>query len=114
MKELKCKNCGGRVDPNTLRCEYCGTQYARDRSNVLRVETFPAKVDVLCSEVVFPEYMFLCDDPEPVTEYAVKSLCHSFTERLLPYMEIKDMHDPATLERHLKAYLRVARPGAKF
>ena len=28
--ELKCKNCGGNIDPISMKCPYCGTVYERD------------------------------------------------------------------------------------
>ena len=28
--ELKCRNCGGNIDPISMKCPYCGTVYERD------------------------------------------------------------------------------------
>ena len=42
--ELTCKNCGGSLDPVTLKCEYCGTRYAKKEEK--KVATVAAQVNV--------------------------------------------------------------------
>ena len=34
MKILVCKRCGGKIDPNTLQCLYCGAFYSLDTKEV--------------------------------------------------------------------------------
>ena len=34
MKILECKRCGGKIDPNTLQCLYCGVFYSLDTKEV--------------------------------------------------------------------------------
>ena len=35
LYELRCKNCGGELDPGSLKCHYCGSQYERKYSMFL-------------------------------------------------------------------------------
>lgn len=37
MRELTCKNCGGRINPITMQCEYCDSQYEMQLDRVLFV-----------------------------------------------------------------------------
>ena len=30
MKNFKCPNCGAKINRNTLKCEYCGSEYTQE------------------------------------------------------------------------------------
>lgn len=38
MIELTCKNCGGNLDPKTLKCTYCDTQYISKEDKNIKID----------------------------------------------------------------------------
>lgn len=46
----KCDCCGAPINPATMKCEYCGTQYQHRGGNIVRIETFRNPVHTLAVE----------------------------------------------------------------
>lgn len=115
MKKLECENCGAALNPRTLKCEYCGTQYEREHgSNVIRIESYPREVDVIQSKITFDKYAVDCAGLDRVMESAMNELERSFLKELRPYIEQEVMYEPRDMTTTVRARLRVIKPGFKF
>lgn len=62
-KELKCDNCGGPVDPETLRCNYCGHQHYLEKEIVTKTET---KIETQTVTKVEKEPIICAPKKEPI------------------------------------------------
>ena len=91
MIPLTCTCCGAKVNRNTYKCEYCGTEYRRDTEiPVIRMETFtnPVKAYRACAVVNREEVMRFGND----------------------YMEIRTDYDPALMQYRMEGTLRCVHP----
>ena len=72
LKELTCKNCGGRINPVTMRCEYCGTQYEERMDRIVFVSDRQA--EVLRAAVLINDEMIHLMGEETVSKYAIDEI----------------------------------------
>lgn len=115
MKAMQCEKCGGHINPSTLRCEYCGTQYEDDGMGRLYITRFDPKMDVLCSNVSFDwDFVSSNDDLKRISEYAIKEISNKIAESIIPYLDIKSNEDPLRCQTTIEARLRVIRPDQRF
>lgn len=114
MKELKCKNCGAPINPQTLRCEYCGTQYKRDYDNVLRIETYQSPCRTYKTQMVIPKEEIKYLGQETVSEIAIKQLSRNLAEAIAPNMELHTEYDPCYMQQKITARVRIVEPNYRF
>ena len=116
--ELNCPNCGAPINRETMRCEYCGTQFKRDDSGLkmpqylIRVEH--PKVQVYEAYVKLPyEY---CDfgDEKFLNGFVNRELANKLAEAILDETEIKMQEDPMHREFMITGRLRVVRKGERI
>lgn len=113
---LECKNCGGKLNPETLRCDYCGTQYERENQNgvVHYIQTCPAEVKVLRAQVKIPNEHIMMGDAERISEYTLKEMAHCLANELLKYTKIEKEYDPYTMTQMIRGTVRVVKPDFRF
>ena len=116
LEELKCSNCGAALNPNTLKCEYCGSQYAKKEEQGLihYIQTCPAQVATLGAVVGIPDEVMRYGSADQASEYAVKELTHKLAEALMPYTKIETMRDPYTMSQMIRGTIRVVEPDFRF
>lgn len=115
MKAMQCEKCGGHINPSTLRCEYCGTQYEDDGLGRLYITRFDPKMDVLCSNVSFDwDFIGSEEDLNMASEYAIKEVSYKIAKSIIPYLDIKTIEDPMRRKTNIHARLRVIRPDQRY
>lgn len=114
--ELTCKNCGGSLDPVTLKCEYCGTRYAKkeERGVTHYIQTCPAKVQTVAAQVCVSEIMLHRAPADEVSEFTMRELTHYLAEALAPYMKIETTKDLCNMTQIIRGSVRVVEPDFRF
>lgn len=116
LSELVCTHCGAALNPNTLKCEYCGTQYERRRDefcNTQIILKYPSHIQKLCGEIAIPDHI-MGISAETAAEYSMKELTHRLAEALAPYMKVETMRDPYTRTQIIRGSVRVVDPDFRF
>ena len=83
-----CQCCGGRIDPLTMICDYCGAAYKKDHDNVIRIETFHNPVQTFSAQVAVDPYLLRELGPEKASEVAMNQLVHELSKCIAPMMEV--------------------------
>ena len=99
LRPYICKQCGGTINPATLKCEYCGTPY-EDKSlkRIVISQVVPGEAR-LRAEVRINRYS-MERDPERARDYALRELRNQLADGLLAYMKITTSTDYS--ERYLE------------
>lgn len=117
LVELRCNNCGAALDPKTLKCSYCGSQYERKNQGAFThyIQTCPASTQVLRAKARIPDLAIMCGgDPEELAEHARRKIVHSLAEALTPYIKFDTMRDPLTQSQIIGGTIRVIEPDFRF
>lgn len=118
MKALICKNCGGSINPRTLKCEYCGTQYKEEFADVpvrpLVIQSFPESIKVLATKVEVSEFMMRDVPPERIAEFTMVDIARSLAEALAPYIKLETERDPVRMTQVIRGTVRVVEPDFRF
>ena len=116
MIKYICDCCGGKINPQTMECEYCGTQFREDFLNdtVIRIETFKNPVETLKAAVVLPEEHVKAIGTEHASEFITKELSHKLSEGLAHYMVLENRFDPYRLVYVTSATVKVVVPKNGF
>lgn len=94
MNNYICECCNGHIDPRTMTCEYCGTQYKREHDDsVIRIETYKNPIQVLKASASITDRM-LREEPQKASEYAIRAMASKFAEIIAPYMVVQTSYDP--------------------
>lgn len=113
MQPLICPNCGGHINRATFQCEYCGTRFKEEGSNILHVETFQSPCDIYSAKITIPSE-FVASDPEAATQIATDKLSRSLTDAFKSHMRLEIEHDPMNNYEHISARVRVLREDFMF
>ena len=107
-----CECCGGKVNPDTLTCEYCGTKYKLDyyANNFLRRETFQAPVDKFTCEVVMDQRELYVLGPEKASEIAIHRIAEQMADGLIPMIKYNVEYDPFCYCYKYRGVIRAIRP----
>ena len=107
-----CECCGGKVNPVTLACEYCGTKYKQDydTNSVFRIETFQAPVDKFACEVVMDQRDIYVLGPEKASEIAIHKIAARMADGLIPMIKYNMEYDPICCGYKYHGEIRAIRP----
>lgn len=106
-----CECCGGKVNPVTLTCEYCGTKYKLDHdANVFRIESFQAPVDKFACKVVMDSRSLYALGPEKASEIAIHKIAKQMAEGLIPMIKYHVDYDPCSCYYTYFGEIRAIRP----
>lgn len=118
MKALICKNCGGSINPKTLQCEYCGTQYQEEiTDNPIRhlvIQSCPADIKALGTKVSVSDDMMRNVPPERIAEFTMKEITRNLAEALAPFVKVETEHDPMMMVQVIRGSIRVVEPDFRF
>ena len=118
MKALICTQCGGTINPSTMRCEYCGTRYERteDLTKPLRViYSSEAKPQILQSKIAFNNQdLNYIPDTNEIARIVHSRITTQLAEALEPYVEYTVQEDPVYREQVIRGRVRVLPPGYNF
>ena len=62
MEALRCSQCGGAINPRTMKCEYCGTQYKNENISgfgnpIVRIVQEQQGVHVIGAELMLDPFV---------------------------------------------------------
>lgn len=114
IKKMKCECCGGRINPSTYRCEYCGTQYKREYDGLMRIETYQNPCKVYASEINVPMEEIKAYGEEEVSKMAIRQLSRNLAEAIAPNMEMQTEYDPMYCRQRISARVRIVEPKYMF
>lgn len=107
-----CECCGGKINPDTLICEYCGMKYKLDyyANNFLRRETFQAPVNKFACDVVMDQQSLYMLGPEKASEIAIHKIAAQMAEGLIPMIKYNVEYDPIYCHYKYRGEIRAIRP----
>jgi predicted amidophosphoribosyltransferase len=116
LEELRCTHCDAPLNPKTLKCEYCGSQYERKQEAGMThyIQTCPAQIQTIASEIrVSRECM--TNIPEPIiADKATMRLTRNLAEVLADYMKVETRMDWETNTQIIRGTVRVVEPDFRF
>ena len=108
MKAMTCTQCGGQINPASMKCEYCGTSYKRDEG-LPRIIVHRPGVQVLQGEARvshdFIEYARI-DDKE-IGRMVRGDIARGMAEELTNFMDVQTRYDPMTDSTVIRGRVRV-------
>ena len=112
MNKYICDCCGGKINPATMECEYCGTHFKEDYINdsVIRIETYRNPVETIAAKTVITVEMIRDLGPEKASEYAVHVLYKKLSERIVPFMVLQSEFDPCRKQHLIEARMKMIVP----
>lgn len=106
MDKYICECCGGHINPRTMKCEYCGTQYKKEYDNYVRIETFQNPVITLKSRVMLDRDVPL----EVASRYALEELTRELARNLTPFLVTESMYHPDTMLTEVNGMIKIVKP----
>lgn len=114
IKKLICECCGGKINPKTYQCEYCGTCYKREHDEVLRIETYQNPCKVYESKIEISHEAIKAYGEEEVSKMAIRQLSRNLAEAIAPNMEMRTEYDPMYCQQRISARVRIVEPKYMF
>ena len=115
MEKLQCTNCGGKINPHTYVCEYCGTRYVKSehmRPNLVIAE-YP-KVQTLAVETIVDRHMVETLGEEDASKYTIETMTQELASSLAPFLSIETRFDPLKSAHIVRGKVRVMDPSFRF
>lgn len=118
---LRCDYCSGFVNPQTYKCDYCGTQYMKPKSRLnksheIKVVSTLAPVEVITVQKNIPlvEFKQMRDIGIPVEEYLRQYFAEQIVDMIADKIEIYEDFDITGYQKKYLARLRVVKPDFRF
>lgn len=106
MEKYICECCGGHINPHTMKCEYCGTQYKKEHDNFIRIETFQNPVITLKSKVVIDRHVPL----EIASKVALEELTRELAKNLTPFLVVESFSHSDVMEHEICGMIKIIKP----
>lgn len=107
MDKYICECCGGQIDPSTMTCRYCGTQYKRDDDRIIRIDTFTNPVHTFKACVAVPNEMMREDFGR---ELAINSLVSELSNVIPSHMLVASEYDYEHHITRLSGTIKIVHP----
>ena len=114
MKAMICTQCGGRINPAKMRCEYCGTQYEQQHDRIVRVETYQVSPVTLQASVSFGREYFDVIGAADMSKEICGRMASEIAEELVKYIEYQIQEEPYTSSVIARGRVRVLPPDYRF
>lgn len=92
LRPYICKQCGGQIDPATMRCRHCDTEYYDPHLRRVTISAVQPGEARLRAEVRI-DYENMMRYPESARDYALRELRNQIADGLLAYMKITTCED---------------------
>lgn len=109
-----CECCGGKVNPATLTCEYCGTKYKRDSADRvprLYVETFSNPVRTFSAVTLMDRNDLHLLGPHEASKVAVNALTHELAQAIPSHMLVESEYDPEHMAYKVRGTIKLVEPA---
>lgn len=96
MKKYTCECCGGTIDASTMKCEYCGVQYARDEyipERIYKVEHYTNPVITFGASAILRPDELRALGVSKACEFAVRDIANKLAESIPQAMVISSERD---------------------
>ena len=114
MKAMICERCGGKINPKTRRCEYCGTYYEREFPDFI-IQMERPDVQVLSFDMaVGQEWDMMNLKKEDLMRFVHREMTLRLAVALEPNVEYKIFEDPCFDRSIVRGRVRVLPPGYRF
>lgn len=114
MKPYICTQCGGRINPAKMRCEYCGTQYEQQYDRIVRVETYQIQPVTLQATASYPKELIDVVGAADISREMCGRMARDIAEELTKYIDYQVQEDPCADRLIARGRVRVLPPGYKF
>lgn len=117
LEELRCTHCDAPLNPNTLKCEYCGSQYERkqDGGNTHYIQTCPAQIQTLKAQVqVSNEIVHIMGSADQISRHTLNEMSRVLADEVLKYAKIEHTYEPHTMTQIIRGTVRVVEPDFRF
>lgn len=95
MKKFKCECCGGHVNPYTMKCEYCGTQYEQVSDDVIRIKVQqsirPTKMYQISLDI--PNYIRFNSDDAYIINLIKREVSDQLVDAIMDNMQFVFIED---------------------
>ena len=105
-----CQCCGGRIDPKTMTCDYCGTAYKKEHDNLIRIETFHNPVQTFAAQVAMDPYILTELGPKEASKVAMNQLVDELSKCIAPMMEVYSEYRPEFGIHVVNGRIKVVQP----
>lgn len=114
MKTRNCPNCGAPIAEGSYKCDYCGTTFKREYSDVLIVERTDVPIRTLRTRVVIPRWKTELGADKAFSEYTLREMRNQLSEALTGLIEIQQRNDPFRDELIFDGRVRIVEPTYRF
>ena len=113
MEKRNCPNCGAPIPEGRYKCEYCGTTFKREYSDVLIVERTDFPIRTLQTRVAISRWKTELG-ADRAAEYTLREMRNQLAEALTGLIEIQQRNDPFSDEIIFDGRVRVVEPTYRF
>lgn len=116
MKELRCPNCNGYINPKTYVCEYCGTKFENFSDNITTIKYVVEhpKVRSLVYAMRVDENDVMHFGADRVSEWCVREMSLSLAKQLEQFITIDVEDNPYNRCKTVRGRVRLVDPSFKF
>lgn len=115
MEKLQCGNCGGRINPHTYQCEYCGTRYKKpDYPMMQKVILESPKCHTIAVESRVDPYMVDAIGEQEASKIVLENMANEIAYNLAPFISIEARSDPYMNVKIVRGKVRVVDPSFRF
>lgn len=119
LEALRCRFCGGFINPRTYTCEYCGTVYMKPKSSF---ELPPRELVVVreaplitySSSLAVDRFNIVGIPEDELRGIVSNNLVENFEKAIAENMNIEAEHDIIRGQIIYRARLRVVKPNYRF
>lgn len=91
----RCKYCNGYVNPATMKCEYCDTQYEHNES--LNYFVVKKGVQTICSKMAVSRELQRYQNKKEYENLITETLAKGFLPFIKDNMKIEEVYDPRSM-----------------
>ena len=121
MEALRCDYCGGHINPNTYKCEYCGTQYKKPQNDSwLKYEvkfvsaSAPCEVLGVQKEIDMFDFRTMQDIGVPIEAKVREDFANQIARAIADKLTIYEDYDITSMKKKYMAKLRIVKPDYRF
>lgn len=115
MEKLQCTNCGGKINPQTYTCEYCGTRYKKPNIPMMPMvmHEHPQCHTIAVESRVDPYTVNVLGEEE-TSKIVLEDMANEIAHKLAPFISIEARSDPFMNVKIIRGKVRIIDPSFRF
>lgn len=107
MKEYRCKYCGGHINPRTMKCEYCDTQYKQEADDIIPILSIEKTnlIPLVAKVEVADEVLFQLG--EGIEQLVKQRLANMLAEKIMEKAKLAHEHNILNMTHVYMAMVRI-------